>query len=382
MDLSERLEILKGRAKTSFEQLESKIDVDTLKEKAAALKEKGLEQAAALKEKSLEKAAALKEKSLEQAAVIKEKSFERTKNSFSSLSNLLASQQDTPQPSQQHNGGGSSDDGSHAEDERLVNSAPGPDDADPQECTNSSKLGAAFGSKFIASAKHATATAAAAGTAGVGKLRAAQGRCGEALSAAAAVTGVSVPGALQPKEPEWKLCPCCPALSYTQRLYGCAGCVVLGTFLSLTSLGSLAQLILGNPIPFATKYTLGNLLSLGAAAFLVGPSRQCRGMFAPQRRTASLLYLGSMTGTLLTVFYLKGALLALVFIVLQFLALTWYMLSYIPYGQAAARRLSRRILRRAGFSELLADDSAAVAREGGGGIRPASSANLEPASAA
>lgn len=55
-------------------------------------------------------------------------------------------------------------------------------------------------------------------------------------------------------------------------------------------------------------------------------------------------------GTLLSVFVLKVALLCLLFILLQFMALAWYMLSYIPYGQAAASRIVRRIAKRAGVT--------------------------------
>jgi len=135
----------------------------------------------------------------------------------------------------------------------------------------------------------------------------------------------------------------------------------------------------GNPVPFALKYTLGNILSLGASSFLVGPARQCRTMFAKERRAASLAYLltlaGSLLsllrsptcsppppslaslhsttsslglGTLLSIFWLRLAILALLFILLQFAALTWYMLSYIPYGRALASRLVRRQLVRHG----------------------------------
>ncbi|EOD09736.1 hypothetical protein EMIHUDRAFT_47231, partial [Emiliania huxleyi CCMP1516] len=55
----------------------------------------------------------------------------------------------------------------------------------------------------------------------------------------------------------------------------------------------------GNPVPFALKYTLGNILSLGASSFLVGPARQCRTMFAKERRAASLAYLLTLAGSLL-----------------------------------------------------------------------------------
>ena len=49
-------------------------------------------------------------------------------------------------------------------------------------------------------------------------------------------------------------CSCLPTLTYKQRLYGAGGRFVLGLLLSLLSLGSLVQLFLGNPLPFASKY--------------------------------------------------------------------------------------------------------------------------------
>ena len=72
-------------------------------------------------------------------------------------------------------------------------------------------------------------------------------------------------------------------------------------------------------------------------------------MFAPVRRAASLAYLGTLAGTLLSIFVFRIALLSLLFIVLQFCALSWYILSYIPYGRAAATRIIRVALTRAGI---------------------------------
>ena len=73
---------------------------------------------------------------------------------------------------------------------------------------------------------------------------AAKGARDEALSAAAAVSGLSLQ---RDKEPESLCCRCCPRLSFKQRVIGAFGCLVLGTLLSLFSLGSLAKLFLGNP---------------------------------------------------------------------------------------------------------------------------------------
>lgn len=172
----------------------------------------------------------------------------------------------------------------------------------------------------------------------------------EALGAATELSGISLGRPGKTQNDKTRVCPCCPALTLKQRIAGTVICLVLGSLLSLFSLSSLAKLILGNPTPFAFKYTLGNLLSLGAASFMVGPAKQCRDMAAPSRRTASLVYLATLAGTLTSVFYFKLALLSLCFIVLQFLALTWYTLSYIPFGHTAAKKLLRRVLKKAGFA--------------------------------
>ena len=84
--------------------------------------------------------------------------------------------------------------------------------------------------------------------------------------------------------------------------------MLAGLLLSLSSLLSFTQLMLGNPLPFAFKYTAGNLLSLGATGFLVGPARQARGMLAPSRRVASLVYGASLVSTLLSTLLLRRAL--------------------------------------------------------------------------
>ena len=108
----------------------------------------------------------------------------------------------------------------------------------------------------------------------------------------------------KPREPEglldrmcFRLCACCPRLSRGQQLLGFFLCFIFGGLLSLSALGSLPSLLIGNPAPFAFKYTFGNLLSLSSGTFLVGPSKQCRDMMGPERRTASILYLTSLVGT-------------------------------------------------------------------------------------
>ena len=47
-----------------------------------------------------------------------------------------------------------------------------------------------------------------------------------------------------------------------------------------------------------SRYTAGNLLSIGSSSFLVGPAKQCRDMAAPERRNASIIYAVTLVGEL------------------------------------------------------------------------------------
>ena len=86
------------------------------------------------------------------------------------------------------------------------------------------------------------------------------------------------------------------------------------------------------------------MLSIGSSSFLVGPAKQFRDMFAPERRVASLVYFATLFGTLVSTFVIKVQILSLLCVVAQFSALTWYMLSYIPYGQQCLKRLLARFM--------------------------------------
>ena len=141
-----------------------------------------------------------------------------------------------------------------------------------------------------------------------------------------------------------KMCRCCPTLTYRQRLLGFAVCFIFGGLLSLSALNSLPSLLIGNPAPFAFKYTFGNLLSICSSSFMVGPVKQCQDMAMPERRTASLVYVSSLTGTLISVFVLKWQFISFVLVIIQFAALTWYMLSYMPYGQQVFKRCLGKLL--------------------------------------
>ena len=142
----------------------------------------------------------------------------------------------------------------------------------------------------------------------------------------------------------WRRLPSC-TLSYRQRLVGFCVCIGCGLLLSLTSLLSFGALLAGNPTPFAFKYTLGSLLSMGASSFLVGPVKQCEGMFAPVRRLASLLYVASLCATLVCIFRLHDRLLTSISMCLQLAAMVWYCLTYVPFGHMLLRRCVGTVLK-------------------------------------
>ena len=52
-----------------------------------------------------------------------------------------------------------------------------------------------------------------------------------------------------------RLCRCCPVLTYQQRMLGFVITFALGGLLSLSALSSIGSIFLGNPAPFAFKYT-------------------------------------------------------------------------------------------------------------------------------
>ncbi|KAG0207906.1 hypothetical protein BGX28_000990 [Mortierella sp. GBA30] len=128
----------------------------------------------------------------------------------------------------------------------------------------------------------------------------------------------------------------CFSLNRTQRLYGFGICFVLGFVITILSTLALATAQLGL---FAVFFTLGNVISLFSTAFLIGPARQLKTMFAPVRMVASIVYLSLIIITFIVAFTIKSTILCLVLCIIQFLALFWYSASYIPYGRAAIKKV-------------------------------------------
>eukprot|EP00271_Cylindrocystis_brebissonii_P005917 TRINITY_DN1831_c0_g1_i1.p1 TRINITY_DN1831_c0_g1~~TRINITY_DN1831_c0_g1_i1.p1 ORF type:complete len:174 (-),score=22.63 TRINITY_DN1831_c0_g1_i1:828-1349(-) len=123
-------------------------------------------------------------------------------------------------------------------------------------------------------------------------------------------------------------------ISRQERLYAFVSCVTLGIFCVLLSLFNVLR-----PIKFAITYTFGNLLAVAGTGLLVGFHRQLQLMFDRGRIVASSIYLVSIFATLMCALKLHDSLLTLLCVLVQFTAFIWYTLSYIPFAQAAAKKL-------------------------------------------
>lgn len=126
---------------------------------------------------------------------------------------------------------------------------------------------------------------------------------------------------------------CFPSLSWEDRVAGFAGCWVIGFALSLTSMLSFPQLLLGDPSPFAWKYSVGNVLGLASSGFLSGFQAQLEAMWSPVRLGATATYLSSIAATVICALVLHNALLTLLAMCIQFAAVLWYCASFIPFGR-------------------------------------------------
>ena len=135
-----------------------------------------------------------------------------------------------------------------------------------------------------------------------------------------------------------------PTLTYQQRLIGFTMCSASGLLISSSAVMSLTSLLLGNPMPLAIKFSLGNVLSIAAVGFLVGPRSLGMTLLARERRLASLLYLGSLCITFVSILVWHSRILTLVSLCIQLAAVLWFTFSYLPFGHTALRRLLRLVV--------------------------------------
>ena len=118
-------------------------------------------------------------------------------------------------------------------------------------------------------------------------------------------------------------------------------------FVTFGSFKHFIGLMEGNPVPFVLTYSLGNLCSLLASLFLVGPHRQLANMFDETRKVTTIVFLASLFLVLVLVLcfvnmenILKLTLLVTLVLV-QFFASLWYSLSYIPFARNTVVKIGR-----------------------------------------
>ncbi|TFK42748.1 Got1/Sft2-like family-domain-containing protein [Crucibulum laeve] len=124
-------------------------------------------------------------------------------------------------------------------------------------------------------------------------------------------------------------------LSRTTRLYGFAGCLIIGFVLSVLA---TVTLFLGQLTSFAVLYVIGTIISLVGTGFLIGFFKQLKLMFKPVRVVASIIFIASIGLVFVGAFVLTSGILCIIFVIVEYLAYTWYTLSYIPYARAAVTK--------------------------------------------
>ncbi|XVF50999.1 hypothetical protein PTKIN_Ptkin04bG0148700 [Pterospermum kingtungense] len=133
------------------------------------------------------------------------------------------------------------------------------------------------------------------------------------------------------------------SLSYTQRIYAFAACLLSGLVLMFLSL-----IVFAKPIKFALLFTFGNVLAVGSTAFLMGPEQQLRMMFDSVRVYATAIYIGFVVLALICALWIQSKILTILAIICEICALIWYCLSYIPF----ARRIVSDLMVRFCDTEL------------------------------
>ena len=118
-----------------------------------------------------------------------------------------------------------------------------------------------------------------------------------------------------------------------------------GYFVTFGSFKDFIGLMEGNPVPFVLTYSLGNLCSLLASLFLVGPHRQLANMFDETRKVTTIVFLASLFLVLVLCFVNMENILKLTLLVtlvlVQFFASLWYSLSYIPFARNTVVKIGR-----------------------------------------
>jgi Got1/Sft2-like family len=111
----------------------------------------------------------------------------------------------------------------------------------------------------------------------------------------------------------------------------------------------------GNVAGLVLNTSMANLLQIAASLFWSHPKTQCQNMWAPQRKGATLTFIGLVATTICLAIMgspsnlflrLLWTWTLLILLPGQSIALTWYTLSYIPYAHETIKSFARSIYNR------------------------------------
>ena len=131
----------------------------------------------------------------------------------------------------------------------------------------------------------------------------------------------------------------CPSLPVKYRIWGFITCFLLGFLISILTMLLFFFGDKSKASRFAIIYTVGNIASLLATFFLIGPMRQLKLMFKKTRIIATIMCLFCIIFTVvfaLTFYDREKAghnIIMWILIILQYIAMFWYVLSYIPFAR-------------------------------------------------
>ena len=125
----------------------------------------------------------------------------------------------------------------------------------------------------------------------------------------------------------------CPSLSMRTRIYAFGICLCFGILLDLLASGALKSAEDGHFLKFTIPYTLGTILCISGSFFLMGPKRQFKKAFAPERRITSIILVLSILACLIVGFFTTSFALLLVLVIIQLCAYVWYSIIMFPCGK-------------------------------------------------
>ncbi|KAL0221298.1 hypothetical protein RCL1_001152 [Eukaryota sp. TZLM3-RCL] len=133
------------------------------------------------------------------------------------------------------------------------------------------------------------------------------------------------------------------SLSKKTRFYGFIITFAVGFVCGFFAIMMLPSAIVTGK-SFAFLYAVGHLCAIGSTCFLLGPMKQLKKMFKPDRIMATTAYLVSVF--LVLILALRGltVILLLPLVIVSFCCLLYYIASYFPFGRRMLRSVATSAL--------------------------------------